>query len=244
MKIDGFDMASNALAQDLILKVVQGMFIVSYGIITDASKNPFVTVNVLASSGREPPTVCARYVSLTSLLLELSIVPSAGDHVLLLSPKDWTGGMLTATEPSQGTAGYKPNLCLAFPAGTVRSASVSTVDITGSSVTIGIGNPTTDSSGTKTEHTVDVPVKVSGNASLNAASIDLNGGDDKDDNLIRYSELNTALQNFVTGLQTCMTTTPIAGEGATQPTWVNFPSLDISKAKCSTLTTGKTDPST
>ena len=244
MKRNGFEMENNARVPDWILKFVRNMFIVSYGVITDVSEDPIVSVDVLASEAEQAPSVCARYVSLTSFLFELSITPTVGDHVLLLSPRHWAEEMFTETKSTSGVAGYKPNLCMALGIGVVLNTSVNAVDITDSSVKIGVGKTTKDADGNDVEHEVAADVTVSGGTSLNAKTIDLNGGENKDDNLIRYSELDKALQKFVTDLRTCMTTTPIAGNGSTQPSWTAFPSIDISAAMCATLTTGKTDPST
>lgn len=56
---------------------------------------------------------------------------------------------------------------------------------------------------------------------------------------VTYAALNTALETFRSGLLTSLTTTPIAGNGATQPSWTAFPAaIDISAAETTTVKTG------
>lgn len=75
----------------------------------------------------------------------------------------------------------------------------------------------------------DLAVKTGGKIKLN--------GDSKQ--LVTWSELNNALSNFLTQLTIAMTTTPIVGNGAVQPTWTNMPtSIDISAAKTTKVVTG------
>lgn len=52
--------------------------------------------------------------------------------------------------------------------------------------------------------------------------------------LVKYEDLNTAL----TKLYVAMTTTPIMGNGAPQPTWIGITGIDISAAKADSLLTG------
>lgn len=77
-----------------------------------------------------------------------------------------------------------------------------------------------------------VTINVAGDANINANSINLNG-DDK--SFVTYAELNAAM----TKLWTAMTTTPIAGNGSTQPAWTGLPNgIDISAAETQTIKTG------
>lgn len=99
--------------------------------------------------------------------------------------------------------------------------SDSTVSVTGNS-----------SEAVKKDKTIEADGKVVINS---GDSIELNGSSN---NLVKWTELNQALSEFVMKLQISLTTTPIAGQGAPVPSWVNFPtSIDISKAKCDTLKT-------
>ena len=80
----------------------------------------------------------------------------------------------------------------------------------------------------------DVSVKADGDVSLEATSIKLNG-DDR--HLVAYEDL----KNTMDVLYTALTTTPIAGEGATQPTWAGLDpvtKIDISAAKIDNVVTG------
>lgn len=69
-----------------------------------------------------------------------------------------------------------------------------------------------------------------------AQRIELNGNTKQ---FVTWTELNTALTTFLQQLTLAMTTTPIVGNGATQPTWIGMPtSIDISAAKTTTVVTG------
>lgn len=82
--------------------------------------------------------------------------------------------------------------------------------------------------------TGDANVSADGDVSIDANSIKLNGSDR---HLVAYEEL----QNTMDILYTALTTTPIAGEGATQPTWAGLDpitKIDISAAKIDNVVTG------
>lgn len=121
--------------------------------------------------------------------------------------------------------------------------NVSTLDISvvGNS-TINIGNDDNESNfdvtvtGSSTETvTKDKTIAAEGKVVVNGKTLELNGSGN---NLVKWTELNQALTEFVTKLQISLTTTPIAGQGAPVPSWTNFPtSIDISGAKCDTLKT-------
>ncbi len=71
--------------------------------------------------------------------------------------------------------------------------------------------------------------------SKSGKNINLNG-DSK--SLVTYAALNTALTEFLTQLTTSMTITPIAGNGTSQETWLDFPtSIDISNAEATRVKT-------
>ena len=66
-------------------------------------------------------------------------------------------------------------------------------------------------------------------------NLEINGNSKQ---FVTWTELNTALTTFLTNLTIAMTTTPIIGNGAPQPTWINLPtSIDISSAKTTTVLT-------
>lgn len=80
--------------------------------------------------------------------------------------------------------------------------------------------------------TGDTVVTVDGDAKINADNIELNGNDKK---LVTYAELKAAMDK----LWTAMTTTPIAGNGSTQPAWTGLPTgIDISASETQTIKTG------
>ena len=76
-----------------------------------------------------------------------------------------------------------------------------------------------------------ITIDASGNASINAKAINLNGDSKR---LVTFSEL----QQTLSLLWTALTTTPIAGNGSLQPTWVGLTNLDISNAQTTTIKTG------
>jgi len=71
---------------------------------------------------------------------------------------------------------------------------------------------------------------------LKGQEINLNGNSKQ---FVTWTELNTALSQFVTLLNTALTTTPIIGNGSPQSTWTGLPTnIDISAAKTTTIKTG------
>lgn len=79
--------------------------------------------------------------------------------------------------------------------------------------------------------TGDAVVTVDGDAKINADNIELNGSDKR---LVTYAELKAAMDK----LWVAMTTTPIAGNGSTQPSWTGITSIDISASETQTIKTG------
>lgn len=79
--------------------------------------------------------------------------------------------------------------------------------------------------------TASITIDTEGNMNINGKTINLNGDDQS---LVTYDALNTAMQK----LWTALTTTPIAGNGSTQPAWTGITSIDISNAKTTTVKTG------
>lgn len=248
MNYTGLSLAQNSGILPVIRAVIKSLYAVSYGYIEEVLSATEILVTFSVNQGGGNRTVPAKFTSLTGELFELNVTPHKGDHVLLLHPKDIAPLMYTASSGVQGGDGYKECGCLALQIGTIKAASYNSAAVTDTDVTVGIGNTTKDAGGNDVEHAVNLVKTVSGNETettkgnrvFTAAGMEFNGSDD---NLMRYSELNTALQKFVTDLSTCMTSTPIIGEGSTQ-SWVNFPQLDISKCLCASLKTGTTDPST
>ena len=221
---------SRNTTQMLIISLIHSLFIVSYGRIVTVSDSGMVHVELSVKDKLHPVCTAAQYVSISSGLLELNVAPKVNDHVLLLSPKDWGISIFTALKAVTGGTGYNVNACIAIPVGTMKGESVNTVNVTEDAVNITIG----------TAEEIPMDVTVTGATSVNAKTIDLNGGEDKDDNLVRYGQLNTILTKYFTDLKTSLTTTPITGQGSTQ-SWLNYPEIDLSKAKCTTLTTKSSD---
>lgn len=80
--------------------------------------------------------------------------------------------------------------------------------------------------------TGDVDLAVTdGDVNVTADNITLNGDDKR---LVTYAELKAAMDK----LWVAMTTTPIAGNGSTQPSWTGITSIDISASETQTIKTG------
>lgn len=82
--------------------------------------------------------------------------------------------------------------------------------------------------------TGDASIAAEGNVAVDAESINLNG-DDR--HLVAYEDLKDTMDK----LYTALTTTPIAGNGAAQPSWAGLDpvtKIDISKAKVDDVVTG------
>lgn len=77
----------------------------------------------------------------------------------------------------------------------------------------------------------DATITVDGDVKLDADNIELNGNDKR---LVTYGELKAAMDK----LWIAMTTTPIAGNGSTQPSWTGITGIDISASETQTLKTG------
>lgn len=77
----------------------------------------------------------------------------------------------------------------------------------------------------------DTTITVDGDVKLDADNIELNGNDKR---LVTYAELKAAMDK----LWVAMTTTPIAGNGSTQPSWTGITGIDISASETQTLKTG------
>lgn len=77
----------------------------------------------------------------------------------------------------------------------------------------------------------DANVSIEGDAKIDAQNIELNGNDKR---LVTYAELKAAMDK----LWIAMTTTPIAGNGSTQPSWTGITSIDISASETQTIKTG------
>lgn len=77
----------------------------------------------------------------------------------------------------------------------------------------------------------DATVSVEGDAKIDATNIELNGNDKR---LVTYAELKAAMDK----LWIALTTTPIAGNGSTQPSWTGITSIDISASETQTIKTG------
>lgn len=80
--------------------------------------------------------------------------------------------------------------------------------------------------------TCSITIDKTGNVSVDGKTINLNGDDKR---LVTYGELKEAMDK----LWTAMTTTPIAGNGSTQPSWTGLPNgIDISASETQTVKTG------
>lgn len=152
---------------------------------------------------------------------------NAGDKVLLLGLKDYISKVddVTKTTDKEVDAHYYRAGLKAIPLCVFNDDAKVKFEIDNGKLTITAKD--------------DTEVKSDANIKLNAGSgkkIELNGNSKQ---FVTWSELDNALTSFLTQLTTALTTTPIVGNGATQPTWSGLPtSIDISSAKTTSVVTG------
>lgn len=202
--------------RDLIVALISQFFILDYGYISEINADN--TVNVVhatkpvTTSGKvmeQMTTTNLEVLTLSGAGFSLNLKLAKGDKVLLLGLKNY----IKKVDEADQAAELKCFLHYTRETMKVLPLCVFNSD---AKVTVEIEE------GTMVVNT--------------EKKIELNGNDKQ---LVTWSELNQALSNFLTQLTTALTTTPIAGNGAPQPTWTGLPStIDISAAKTTTVVTG------
>lgn len=252
---------------DIIRAILNSYFIVDYGYINKV--NPDKTVNVTHAAkpvlinGTELPETTTDNVEVLTISgagFSVQWDYKAKDKVLLLGLKDYVPSVdsVEQAEVPKAFIHYTRTNLKAIPLclfndeakvnivieeGKLTLNTEDAVDIeAGKTLTVKANDgkmtiEATDEIDIKS----DKAVKVNAGADVEVAAgsgkkIKLNG-DSKQ--LVTWTELNTALTNFLTQLTIAMTTTPIVGNGSPQPTWSGLPtSIDISAAKTQTVVTG------
>ena len=265
--MEGIIKATKLNEADIIRALLNSYFIVDYGYINKV--NPDKTVNVthaakpVTTDGKELPETTTDNVEVLTISgagFSIQWDYKAKDKVLLLGLKDYTpkvGSVEMAEVPKAFIHYTRSNLkaiplCifnddakvkLAIEEGKLTLTTEDEMSVTsGKALTIKAedGQASIEASeavsvkagkGLKIEAGEDTEIKAG-----SGKKIKLNG-DSKQ--FVTWAELNQALTTFLTQLTVALTTTPIAGNGAPQPTWTSLPtSIDISAAKTQTVVTG------
>lgn len=202
--------------KDLIISILRSFYILDYGYINKV--NPDKTVNVTHATKTimldgtelaETTTDNVEVLTISGGGFSLKWDYKAKDKVLLLGLKDYIQNVDDVTKAEP------PKAFMHYSRNTIKC------------IPLCIFNE---------EAKVNVIVD-NGKMTINAKDkIELNGNSKQ---LVTWAELNSALSSFLTQLTTALTTTPIAGNGAPQPTWTGLPtSIDISSAKSQKIVTG------
>lgn len=197
-----------------------------YGIIDTVTNDPSI-VTVMSTQkklGAIKKYEC-RYVSINAASFGMDLKPKKGDKVLVISLPHLQSSMLTATEPVEVTnpSGYGIKSMIAIPLGLFDASSKTRLKMDD------------DNSLTTLETDNDMDIL--------ARELHLNGSSNE---LVKFVDLNTQLQNLITSLNTQLNAiktaaaTAIAGGGywTTPLTSLGGLSLDISSAKTTTVKSG------
>ena len=202
--------------RSLIESIINSYFIIDYGFISTV--NPDGTVDVIhakklktmdGSSLQDMKTTGLEVLTLSCNGMAIKVDYDKGDKVLLLGLKNFVKNVDDVTSATETTS------YIHYNRQTMKAMPLCVFN-EDSKVTVEADDGTLK---------IDTDQK-----------IELNGNDKQ---LVTWSELNTALSNFLTQLTVAMTTTPIIGNGSPQATWTGLPtSIDISAAKTKTVVTG------
>ena len=215
---------------DLIDAILAQHTIVDYGYVNkvNADKTVDIThaVKPMLLNRRELPETITRNVEVLTFAgagfsIEWDI--KSGDRMLLLGLKDYVRNAGTVVKAESQSSGIHYNRA------TIKAVPLC-VFKTDAKATISIKDGVVKLNADGVECKANKTVKIDGN------KIELNGNSKQ---FVTWTELNSALSQFLTQLTLAMTTTPIVGNGSPQPTWTGMPTtIDISAAKSSTVVTG------
>lgn len=202
--------------RNLIEALLASFYIVDYGYINKVNADKTVDVThtkkQATMDGETLPETVTKNIevlTLSSAGLALQFDYKANDKVLLLGLKDF---VQNTSDVSKAT---EQDVYIHYDRSSLKAVPLAAFD-DNAKVTIKVENGT---------------MKIDA-----ATKIELNGNTKQ---FVTWTELNTALSTFLTQLTLAMTTTPIVGNGSTQPSWVGLPTqIDISAAKSSTIVTG------
>lgn len=202
--------------KDLIENILESFYILDYGYIKRV--NPDKTVDIVHAKRLKTTEGNSLMPTKTAAIEVLTFAGSgfsftfdykAGDKVLLLGLKNYIPKVKDVNSASETTS------YLHYTRETLKAIPLCVFN-SEAKVKVSVENG-------------DLDVQTQQKIKLN--------GDTKQ--LVTWSELNTALSTFLQQLTVALTTTPIAGNGAPQPTWSGLPTqIDISSAKTTTVVTG------
>lgn len=202
--------------KDLIESILESYYILDYGYIKKVNVDKTVDVvhakRLKTTEGKDlmPTKTCSLEVlTLSGSGFSFSFDYKAGDKVLLLGLKNYIPKVDQVNGASETTS------YLHYSRETLKAIPLCVFN---------------------SEAKVKISVEAGDLDIQTQQKIKLNG-DTKQ--LVTWSELNTALSTFLQQLTVALTTTPIAGNGAPQPTWSGLPTqIDINAAKTTTVVTG------
>lgn len=205
----------NSIITDIITKNC----FVNIGIITKIHNDNYIDVSFYYDDSIIPSVSNVRLLQLGTTKCKVFIQPAIGDNVLLLCPKDFIQKLVYNPERKPTEILYNfysdSNMCAIL----VKDESDDNVK-----TTVNI-----DANG-------NISVTTEGEANVSANNIVLNGGE-QNSHLVRYEELEEAVNKFMTALNTHTHTGVETGSGTSgAPTTMQF---DISKAKVPTVLTEK-----
>lgn len=206
--IDPFKLFTNN-EEDFLRSALTGTGFAFLGKIKEVIDRKHVVVTKKATLTNQEQVFGCRVFNLTSSLVELDVMPSEGDEVLVVSLQHLSDAVVDGDEPvvADRYNGYTLQSCVAIPIGSSRGKAQVIIKVDDGKVSID-----TDS---------DIAVK----------------GDSK--HAVYWEDLNSGLASFLAALKTTMTTTPIAGNGNVQGAWTNFPTkIYIDGAKAEDVTIG------
>lgn len=240
--MEGIIKATKLNEADIIRALLNSYFIVDYGYINKV--NPDKTVNVthaakpVTTDGKELPETTTDNVEVLTISgagFSIQWDYKAKDKVLLLGLKDYIPkvGSVEMAEVPKAFIHYTRSNLKAIPLCIFNDEAKVKLAIEEGKLTLTTEDKmsVTSGKGLKIEAGEDTEIKAG-----SGKKIKLNG-DSKQ--FVTWAELNQALTTFLKQLTVALTTTPIAGNGAPQPTWTSLPtSIDISAAKTQTVVTG------
>lgn len=210
----------------LIESVVSSFYILDYGFIKTVNNDKTVDVihakKLKTLDGEdlsEMTTKGLEVLTISGQGFSFNFDYAQGDKVLLLglkTPVEKTGEVNTATETTSYIH-YSRESMKALPLCVFNDSAKIKVEAKEGTLNI------------TTENDVNITTGDNGKIKLN--------GEEK--SFVTWEELDKALSSFLTSLTTALTTTAIIGNGSPQPEWLGLPkSIDISKAKTTTVVTG------
>ena len=205
----------------IIKRLITEFNFVNIGTIIKVHNEYYVDVQTYYKNGGGTNNVIqdVRLLQLGTTKCKIFIQPAIGDNVLLLTPKDFIPTLTYNKKPQNLETSY-------MPYGNVNACGILIKDESDDNVktTVNI-----DANG-------NISVTTEGDANVSANNIVLNGGE-QNSHLVRYEELEEAVNTFMTALNTHTHTGVETGSGTSgAPTTMQF---DISKAKVPTVLTEK-----